>query len=104
MSTARPAALGDLLDHLAAVAPPLTLEEIDRLEDYTIRMSRRHGIVDEAELAAWREARDLFVGLGRCVHGWGDVEVARWRETLAVPVLPLRVDAFMAAIDEDNAS
>jgi hypothetical protein len=89
-TTDRPTALDDLLDHLAATAPPLPLDDIDMIEDYVVRMSRRRGSVDEDELAAWRDARDVFVGLGRLVHGWGDVEVARWRETLAVPVTPVR--------------
>jgi hypothetical protein len=89
-TTDRPQALDDLLNHLAATAPPLPLDDIDMIEDYIIRMSRRHGIVNDDELAAWQHARDVFVGLGRLVHGWGDVEVARWRETLTVPVTPAR--------------
>jgi hypothetical protein len=84
----RPPALDDLLDHLAATMPPLALDEIDQLQEHVIRMSRRHGQVDEAVVARWRAGQLLFAALARLLHGWGDLEVARWREGLAVPVVP----------------
>jgi hypothetical protein len=84
----RPPAFDDLMDHLSATLPPLALDEIDQLQEYVIRMSRRHGQVDEAVVARWRAGQLLFAALGRLLHGWGDVEVARWREGLAVPVVP----------------
>lgn len=83
----RPPELDHLLDHLAEVMPPLTLAEIDALERYQVRMHRKlNGPVDEARLADWFRFRAGLLGLFRLVHGWGDVDCARWLEHQSLPL------------------